>query len=96
MQSVLKSIGLVAQGKAALDPYSFDYLLLCNKICGASHYNMQMKIVDTPEDYKIWLKEQTKLAELKAANAPADEDGSPVGDSLKAKDTASVAKIAMK
>jgi cytochrome c oxidase subunit 2 len=52
-------------------PYSFDYLLLCNKICGASHYNMQMKIiVDTPEDYKIWLKEQTKLAEqVKAANA---------------------------
>jgi hypothetical protein len=42
------------------------------------------------------LKEQTKLAEqVKAANAP-DEDGSPVGDSLKAKDTASVAKIAMK
>jgi hypothetical protein len=30
------------------------------------------------------LKEQTKLAEqVKAANAPADEDGSPVGDSLK-------------
>jgi cytochrome c oxidase subunit 2 len=25
----------VAQGKPALDPYSFDYLLLCNKICGA-------------------------------------------------------------
>jgi cytochrome c oxidase subunit 2 len=58
---------VLAQGKA--DPYSFDYLLLCNKICGASHYNMQMKIiVDTPEDYKIWLKEQTKLAEqVKAA-----------------------------
>jgi hypothetical protein len=42
------------------------------------------------------LKEQTKLAEqVKAANAPADEDGSPVGDSLK-EDTASVAKMAMK
>jgi hypothetical protein len=26
----------------------------------------------------------------------ADEDGSPVGDSLKAKDTASVAKMSMK
>jgi cytochrome c oxidase subunit 2 len=87
MQFVL-SIGLVAQGKAALDPYSFDYLLLCNKICGASHYNMQMKIiVDTPEDYKIWLKEQKNFEQVKAANAPADEDGSPVGDSLKAKDT---------
>jgi cytochrome c oxidase subunit 2 len=38
---------------------------------------MQMKIVDTPEDYKIWLKEQTNQ-QVKAANAPADEDGSPV------------------
>jgi cytochrome c oxidase subunit 2 len=93
-----KSVGLVAQGKPALDPYSFDYLLLCNKICGASHYNMQMKIiVDTPEDYKIWLKEQTKLAEqVRAANAPAEEDGAAAGDSLKAKDSGSVAKLVMK
>jgi cytochrome c oxidase subunit 2 len=94
-----KSITLVADGKAALDPYSFDYLLLCNKICGASHYNMQMKIiVDTPEDYKIWLKEQTVLAaQVKASLTPAPvEDASMGVDSLKAKDTASVAKIAMK
>jgi cytochrome c oxidase subunit 2 len=94
-----KSIALVADGKVALDRYSFDYLLLCNKICGASHYNMQMKIiVDTPEDYKIWLKEQTVLAaQVKASLTPAPvEDASMGVDSLKAKDTASVAKIAMK
>jgi cytochrome c oxidase subunit 2 len=94
-----KSITLVADGKAALDPYSFDYLLLCNKICGASHYNMQMKIiVDTPEDYKIWLKEQTVLAaQVKASLTPASIDGAIMGtDSLKAKDTAAVVKIAMK
>ena len=37
----------------------FDYVLLCNKICGAAHFNMQMKIVvDTPEDYKAWLEQQ--------------------------------------
>lgn len=37
----------------------FDYILLCNKICGAAHYNMQMNvIVDTPEDYEKWLAEQ--------------------------------------
>lgn len=54
-----KSVDLVAKGQAALDPYTFDYLLLCNKICGASHYNMQMKIVvDTPEDFKKWLSEK--------------------------------------
>lgn len=39
--------------------YEFDYLLLCNKICGKSHYNMQMKIiVDTPEEFDAWMKEQ--------------------------------------
>ncbi|MFN4027279.1 MULTISPECIES: cytochrome c oxidase subunit II [Flavobacterium] len=77
-----KSEKLVADGQTALDPYTFDYLLLCNKICGASHYNMQMKIVvDTPEEYAAWLKEnaaktivqavKTAAAEAKAAEAPA-------------------------
>jgi cytochrome c oxidase subunit 2 len=45
--------------------YEFDYLLLCNKICGASHYNMQMKIVvEEEEDFKKWLAEQPTLAEV--------------------------------
>lgn len=39
--------------------YEFDYLLICNKICGKSHYNMQMKIiVETQEEYDAWMKEQ--------------------------------------
>ena len=94
-----KSIGLVAKGEPALDPYTFNFLLLCNKICGASHYNMQMKVVvDTPEDYKKWLSDKpTLVQEVKTANAAPEavEDG--VGqDSTKAKDTAAIAKIAMK
>ncbi len=41
------------------DPIEFDYVLICNKICGASHYNMQMKIVvDTEKDYQDWLAKQ--------------------------------------
>ena len=66
-----KSVDLVAKGGTALDPYTFDYLLLCNKICGASHYNMQMKIVvDTPEEYKKWVASKpTFKEELKAATA---------------------------
>ncbi|MFV8321507.1 cytochrome c oxidase subunit II [Flavobacterium sp. LS2R12] len=94
-----KSIDLVAKGETALDPYTFDYLLLCNKICGASHYNMQMKIiVDTPEDYKAWLKDKaTIVSEVKAAMAePAATDGATGTDSTKAKDTAAVAVMAMK
>jgi cytochrome c oxidase subunit 2 len=40
----------------------FEYILLCNKICGASHYNMQMKfIVETQEEYDIWLTSQENL-----------------------------------
>jgi cytochrome c oxidase subunit 2 len=94
-----KSIGLVAKGETALDPYTFDYLLLCNKICGASHYNMQMKIiVDTPEDYKAWLKDKATIVnEVKAAMAePAAADGASGTDSTKTKDTAVVAVMAMK
>ena len=47
---------LIANGEEALEPYIFDYILLCNKICGASHYNMQMKIVvESPEEYEQWM-----------------------------------------
>ena len=42
----------------------FDYVLLCNKICGSAHYNMQMKfIVETQEEYDAWIKEQETLNE---------------------------------
>jgi cytochrome c oxidase subunit 2 len=93
-----KSIELVAKGQTALDPYTFDYLLLCNKICGASHYNMQMKvIVDTPEDYKKWLSEQVTLVdEVKTAKTPAPVGSATGVDSTKTNDSAAVAKIAMK
>jgi cytochrome c oxidase subunit 2 len=43
--------------------YEFDYLLLCNKICGKSHYNMQMKIiVEEQEEFDAWMAEQTTFA----------------------------------
>jgi cytochrome c oxidase subunit 2 len=73
-----KSLKLVADGKTALDPYTFDFLLLCNKICGASHYNMQMKIVvDTPADFKKWLNTQPTIATaIKEATATPETDNS--------------------
>jgi heme/copper-type cytochrome/quinol oxidase subunit 2 len=54
----------------------FDYLLLCNKICGAAHYNMQMNvIVDTQEDYDKWIAEQVTFNEkLMAALGMTDSD----------------------
>lgn len=59
-----KNVALTAKGEETLEPYEFDYLLLCNKICGASHYNMQMKIiVETQEDFDAWMAEQTTFGE---------------------------------
>lgn len=47
------------------DPYEFDYLLLCNKICGSSHYNMQMKIIVQEEaDFNNWLAQQKTMAQV--------------------------------
>ncbi len=44
------------------DP-DFNYILLCNKVCGSAHYNMQMNIVvDTEEDYQKWLLDQKTFA----------------------------------
>ena len=41
----------------------FEYILLCNKICGAAHYNMQLKVVvESEEDYNKWLAGQTTFA----------------------------------
>ena len=99
-----KSQDLIAKGEPGLDPYTFDYLLLCNKICGASHYNMQMKVVvDTPEDYAAWLKENSPktvvqavknaAAEAKAAESPAQTKDS---SSTKSKDTTVVAQADVK
>ena len=46
------------------DPYEFDYILLCNKICGASHYGMQMKIVVVEqEEFNKWYAEQPTLGQ---------------------------------
>ncbi len=49
---------------------TFDYILLCNKICGGAHYRMKMKVViDTKEDFQKWLKSQPVLVSGKSNSA---------------------------
>lgn len=58
-----KSKVLAGKGEEPLESYEFDYLLLCNKICGTNHYNMQMKIiVETQEEYDAWIAKQETIA----------------------------------
>src|SRR5690606_7925443 len=57
-----------AKGEENSDPWEFDYVLLCNKICGKSHYNMQMKIiVETEEEYNEWIATQQTFGKSMAS-----------------------------
>ncbi|MDB4293337.1 cytochrome c oxidase subunit II [Maribacter sp.] len=60
-----------ARGEDNSDPWEYDYILLCNKICGKSHYNMQMKIiVETQEEYDAWIATQKTFGQTMAGNEP--------------------------
>ncbi|MDG1710280.1 MAG: cytochrome c oxidase subunit II [Schleiferiaceae bacterium] len=50
--------------EAGKEFYEYDYLLLCNKVCGSAHYNMQMPlIVETQAEYAQWLSQQKTVKE---------------------------------
>lgn len=54
----------------------FEYTLLCNKICGAAHYNMKMTIkVVEQEEFDAWLTNQKTFAESIAPEEEAKEKG---------------------
>lgn len=43
-----------------MDDQEYNFVMLCNKICGSSHFNMQKRVrVVTEEEYEAWLNEQT-------------------------------------
>ena len=48
--------------RTILDDPDFSYVLLCNKVCGAAHFNMQMAIViESEEDYNAWMESQEEF-----------------------------------
>jgi cytochrome c oxidase subunit II len=62
-----------AEMKQKLNNPDFEYVLLCNKICGAAHYNMQMTvIVDTEEDYLKWLASQKPMFAIQESTQQPD------------------------
>ncbi len=68
-----------AEMRTKLNNPKFDYVLLCNKICGGAHYRMKMKIVvDSPADYKKWLASQPTL--VASSTAPAEDTNAQVSN----------------
>ena len=48
--------------RTILDDPDFDYVLLCNKVCGAAHFNMQMAVVvETEAEYNAWIESQEEF-----------------------------------
>ncbi|MFN3917308.1 MAG: cytochrome c oxidase subunit II transmembrane domain-containing protein [Flavobacteriales bacterium] len=63
---------------------SFDYILLCNKICGSAHYNMKIKvIVETQEEFNAW---KTSLKTFNQMISPIEETQEGLIESDKAQE----------
>jgi cytochrome c oxidase subunit 2 len=73
----------------------FNYVLMCNKICGGAHYKMKMIVVVLEEkDYKKWLASKKSFKDnyfAAAAAAPAPASAAGADSTMVTKDTASVA-----
>jgi heme/copper-type cytochrome/quinol oxidase subunit 2 len=63
--------------RTVLENPEFDYVLLCNKVCGAAHFNMQMKIViESQEAYDAWMSEQGEFIVKEGSEEPEMEQAS--------------------
>jgi cytochrome c oxidase subunit 2 len=85
-----------ADMQAKLNDPAFKFLILCAKICGSGHYNMQKPVrVVTQAEYEAWIVKQPKIInndlrkqfnlpivpEPAAAGAPADSTATTKKDS---------------
>jgi len=80
---------------------AFDFVLLCNKICGASHYNMQMPlVVESTGTYEAWYAEAMKkpfqASALPPAVVPAVRDSAAIADTMATRKVDSTATAFLK
>ena len=63
--------------RTILDDPDFSYILLCNKVCGAAHFNMKMEIIiESREEYDAWLEQQDAF--LVDEGMPSEPENEPV------------------
>ena len=67
--------------RVILDDPDFNYVLLCNKVCGAAHFNMKMDvIVESQEEYDAWLEQQDVFLVDEDAPSTPDSEPTPTAD----------------
>ena len=63
----------------------FEYVLLCNKICGVAHYNMRMKLViEDAKSFQKWYKDQNYVIAREAPGVPPESVTAPMDSTKKA------------
>ncbi len=59
----------------------FNYVLLCNKICGSAHYKMKMIVVVlNKSEYKTWMDNKKKSSTFKQIYFPVVAPAAPVAE----------------
>jgi cytochrome c oxidase subunit 2 len=67
--------------RTVIDDAEFNYVLLCNKVCGSAHYNMQMNIiVESEEQFEKWLSEQKPFVQPESLEATEESEEDNVED----------------
>jgi cytochrome c oxidase subunit 2 len=62
--------------RTIIEDEAFNYILLCNKVCGSAHYNMQMNIVvESEEQFEKWLSEQPPFVSPEELKAKRESEG---------------------
>lgn len=65
-----------AEMRSGLNDPEFDYVLLCNKICGPGHYDMKMKVVvGTQEEFHAWMNRHQPFFAGKKLPVKVQEEG---------------------
>lgn len=67
-------IKTTAEARVEKGKEDFEYYLFCNKICGAAHYNMKIKVtvVDTKAEQLAWIGEQAPLYVEQKSDTPTE------------------------
>ncbi len=61
-----------AEMRVKMNNPKFNYVLMCNKICGGAHYKMKMIVVVLPQkEYKKWMAAKVASETFKAKFLPA-------------------------
>lgn len=83
-QFAFTPVKTTAEARKERNDPEYSYYLFCNKICGAAHYNMKIKITVVPSEtaFKEWLAQQPTVVAPAVEVQPAETPGNSTDSTL--------------